>query len=80
MSTLEVGTLDTLKKLVDGNQKSVFNSPVEFGSLSHDSQGFSTIPGGKLAGLLNHQQYQHKWEDIYTVGSCLDPVDIGHEN
>ena len=27
-------------------QKSGINSPVEFGSLSHYLQGFSTIPGG----------------------------------
>ena len=30
--------------------------PVEVGSLSHYLQGFSTIPGGFLAGFLNHQQ------------------------
>ena len=29
---------------------------VEVGSLSHYLQGFSTIPGGFLAGFLNHQQ------------------------
>ena len=29
---------------------------------SHYSQGFSTIPGGFLAGFLNHQQYrQFSW-------------------
>ena len=31
-------------------------SPVEVGSLSQYLQGFSTIPGGFLAGFLNHQQ------------------------
>ena len=33
-------------------------APVEVGSLSHYLQGFSTIPGGFLAGFrTNHQQY-----------------------
>ena len=31
-------------------------APVEVGSLSSYLQGFSTIPGGFLAGFLNHQQ------------------------
>ena len=32
--------------------------PVEVGSFSHYLQGFSTIPGGLLAGFLNDQQFQ----------------------
>ena len=32
-------------------------TPVEVASLSHYLQGFSTIPGGFLAGFLNHQPY-----------------------
>ena len=31
---------------LDGNQKSGGRKPVEVGSLSHNLQGFSTIPGG----------------------------------
>ena len=34
-------------------------TPIEVGSLSHDLQGFSTIPGGWLEmGFQNHQQYE----------------------
>ena len=41
---------------VDG--KGPAETPVEVGSLSHCLQGFfSTVPGGFLAGFLNHQQY-----------------------
>ena len=39
---------------VDGSE--IRRAPVDLGSLSH-LQSFSTIPGGFLAGFLNHQQY-----------------------
>ena len=53
--------------LVDGSFEIWRETPVEVGSLSHDLQGFSTIPAGFLARFLNHQQYHNGKPKISTV-------------
>ena len=43
----------------------------EVGSLSHYLQGFCTIPGGFLAGFLNHQQYVYPRCRLLLLDVCV---------
>ena len=49
--------LESHKHADDGSE--IRRSPVEVGSLSHDLQGFSTIPGGCLGFLPATESTEH---------------------
>ena len=64
LSTSRPKIADTIDNTVDGSE--IRQSPLEVGSLSIPLfTGFLYIPGGFLAGFLNHQQYHSRDSWMY---------------